>query len=129
MHTVLELCEQSDRVLAWATLAFLFFVTTLPFSASVLAGHVHVHLAVILYWANLAALGAALAWMVLHAGGRLVGPDHLEALVLVRRRLVFAQTFYALAAAVSLLSPVVGIVLFAVFQLFFIISPRIPFRV
>jgi uncharacterized membrane protein len=65
LHTVLGLCDRSDRMLAWAVLFFLFFVTTLPFAASVLADHVHISLAVVLYWLNLAALGATLAWLVL----------------------------------------------------------------
>lgn len=60
LHTVLALCARSDRTLAWAVLGFLFFVTTLPFPASVLADHVHIPLAVVLYWLNLALLGASL---------------------------------------------------------------------
>jgi uncharacterized membrane protein len=129
VHAVLELCERSDRTLAWAVLSFLFFVTTLPFTASVLADHAHLWLAVVLYWLNLAALGAALAWMVIHAGHGLVGADRSDGLTLVRRRLVLAQTLYALAALVVLLSPVASIIALAVVQLFFVVSPRLPVRV
>ena len=32
-HTILERCRASDRMLAWACLAFLFFVSTFPGSA------------------------------------------------------------------------------------------------
>ena len=49
-HTFLERCRRSDRMLSWATLGFLFFVSTLPFSASTLAEHTHLTLAVLLYW-------------------------------------------------------------------------------
>jgi uncharacterized membrane protein len=126
---VLEQCERSDRVLAWASLAFLFFVTTLPFTASALAGHVHLRLAVLVYWANLAALGATLAWVVTHVGRRLAGPDREFALTLIRRRLILAQSLYALAALGMLIDPVASIVALAVVQLFFVVSPRIPFRV
>lgn len=129
VHAVLELCERSDRTLAWAVLAFLFFVTTLPFTASVLADHTHLWLAVILYWLNLAALGATLAWMVLLAGRGLVAADRLDGLTLVRRRLVLAQALYALAALVVVVSPVASIVALAVVQLFFVVSPRLPVRV
>lgn len=129
LHTVLELCDRSDRMLAWAVLGFLFFVTTLPFSASVLADHVHVPLAVVLYWLNLAALGATLAWLVLHARARLVEPQHVPAVGLVRRRLVLAQSLYAVSALLTFASPVAAIVALAVVQLFFIVSPRLPFRV
>lgn len=128
LHTVLDLCARSDRMLAWAVLGFLFFVTTLPFTASVLADHAHVPLAVVLYWLNLAALGAGLAWMLFHAGAGLVEPQDQPAIGLVRRRLVLAQTLYAVAALVTLVSPVAAIVALAVVQLFFIVSPRLPFR-
>jgi uncharacterized membrane protein len=128
LHTVLELCDRSDRMLAWSVLSFLFFVTTLPFTASVLADHVHVPLAVVLYWLNLAALGVALAWLVLHAGRHLVEPQNVPAIGLVRRRLVLAQSLYAVAALLTFASPVAAIVALAVTQLFFIVSPRIPFR-
>jgi len=129
VHAVLGLCERSDRALAWAVLAFLFFVTTLPFTASVLADHAHLWLAVILYWLNLAALGATLGWMVVHAGHGLVGDDRRDGLTLVRRRLVLAQALYALAALLVLLSPVASIVGLALVQLFFVVSPRLPVRV
>jgi uncharacterized membrane protein len=127
VHAVLDLCRESDRTLSWAVLGFLFFVTTLPFAAAVLASHTHLGLAVALYWANLAALGATLAWAIVHARG-LVPPERVVGLSLVRRRLVLAQGLYAAAALVALLSPVASIVALAVVQLFFVVSPRTPFR-
>lgn len=129
IHTVLELCEQSDRTLAWAVLSYLFFVTTLPFAASVLADHAHVRLAVILYWSNLAALGATIGWVVVHAGSGLVPEERSEGLLLVRRRLLAAQGLYVLAVPVVFLSPVAGILWLGAVQLFFVVSPRLPFRI
>jgi uncharacterized membrane protein len=78
LHAVLDLCKESDRTLAWAVLAFLFFVTTLPFTASVLADHTRLWLAVILYWLNLLALGVTLAWAVVHAGSGLVAREQSD---------------------------------------------------
>jgi uncharacterized membrane protein len=129
VHAILDLCERSDRALAWAVLSFLFFVTTLPFTASVLADHTHLWLAVILYWLNLAALGVTLGWMVLHAGHGLVAEERRDGLTLVRRRLVLAQVLYALAALLVLVSPVASIAGLALVQLFFVVSPRLPVRV
>ena len=126
-HTFLERCRRSDRMLAWATLTFLFFVSTLPFSASTLAEHVHLSLAVGLYWANLLGLGLALGWQIWHADSAGLTDDP-GALSLVRRRLVLAQSLYAVAAALALLSPPAGIIGLAVVQLFFIVSPRLPVR-
>lgn len=127
LHAVLGLCSDSDRRLSWAALAFLFFVTTLPFSASVLAGHVHVRLAIVVYWVNLLALGAAIGWVIRQVA-LLTGPEQHEGLVLVRRRLYLAQALYAVAALLMVFSTTVSIVAFAVAQLFFMISPRLPFR-
>jgi uncharacterized membrane protein len=127
LHAVLDLCRESDRTLSWAVLGFLFFVTTLPFTASVLASHTHLGLAVALYWANLAALGATLAWGITHAR-TLVLPERVVGLSLVRRRLVLAQGLYAVAALVAFASPVASIVALALVQVLFIVSPRTPFR-
>jgi len=126
-HTFLERCRRSDRTLAWATLIFLFFVSTLPFAASTLAEHTDLTLAVLLYWANLLGLGATLGWQIWHAdrAGLVADPDQLS---LVRRRLLLAQSLYAVAAALSFLSPVAGIAGLALVQLFFIVSPRLPVR-
>jgi len=127
-HTFLERCQRSDRTLAWATLIFLFFVSTLPFAASTLAEHTDLTLAVLLYWSNLLGLGLTLGLQIWHAdrAGLVADPDELS---LVRRRLVLAQSLYAVAAALSFLSPPVGIAGLALVQLFFIVSPRLPVRV
>ncbi|GAA3833024.1 TMEM175 family protein [Nocardioides panacisoli] len=127
VHAVLDQARGSDRTLAWSVLTFLFFVTTLPFSASVLADHAHLRLAVALYWANLAMLGAGLAWQLWHVS-RAGLAEEGEALVLVRRRLVLAQALYAAAALLALLSPVAAIAGLALVQLFFMVSPRLPWR-
>jgi TMEM175 potassium channel family protein len=127
-HTFLDRCTSSDRTLAWICVLFLFFVSTLPFSASTLAEHVDLAVAVGLYWANLAGLGATLAWQLWHVQrARMV--DDRESITLVRRRLVLAQGMYAAAALVSLASPQWSIVALGVVQLFFVVSPRLPFRV
>ena len=137
-HTLLRQCRDSDRPLVWGCLAFLFFVTTLPFSASVLADHTDLALAVGLYWFNLAMLGLFLAWQLVHAvrvgldqnapTKSLRGRDR-AAFLLVRRRLVLAQALYAVAALLALASPQVAIGALAVVQLFFVVSPRLPWRV
>lgn len=93
-----------------------------------LALHVHLSLAVGLYWLNLFGLGTTLAWQISHVRrSRLT--DRVDALGLVRRRLVVAQVFYAVAALLALVSPAVSIVALAVAQLFFIVSPRLSLRI
>lgn len=127
LHTVLEQAREGDRPLSWYALGFLFFVTTLPFTASVLADNVHLRLAVVLYWLNLLLLGVTLAAQVWHIARAHLADDQ-EGLTLVRRRLVFAQVLYALATLLVLASPVAAVIGLAVVQLFFMVSPRIPWR-
>jgi uncharacterized membrane protein len=127
-HTFLERCRRSDRMLAWATLSFLFFVSTLPFSASTLAEHTHLTLAVLLYWGDLLGLGVTLGWQIFHADRHQLVHDPAD-LALVRRRLFLAQSLYAVAAAISFVSPPASIIGLALTQLFFIVSPRLPVRV
>jgi len=126
-HTFLDRCTRSDRTLAWICVLYLFFVSTLPFSASTLAEHVDLAVAVGLYWANLTGLGATLAWQLWHVQ-RAGMVDDRESITLVRRRLVLAQGMYAAAALVSLASPQWSIVALGAAQLFFVVSPRLPFR-
>jgi uncharacterized membrane protein len=126
-HTVLDRCTRSDRTLAWTCVLFLFFVSTLPFSASTLAEHVDLSVAVGLYWLNLAGLGLALAAQLWHLQRAGIADDR-GAIVLVRRRLVLAQGLYAVAALVALASAPWSIAALAAVQLFFVVSPRLPFR-
>jgi uncharacterized membrane protein len=128
VHTVLAQARGSDRTLAWSVLTFLFFVTTLPFAASTLADHVHLALAVGLYWLNLLMLGVTLGWQTQHLAASELATDG-AALRLVRRRLVFAQSLYAVAALLCFVSPVAAILGLAVVQLFFMVSPRLPWSV
>lgn len=126
-HTLLGLCARGDRTLTWLQLGFLFVVTLLPFSASVLAEFVTVRLAVALYWLNIALLGAGLALArrrMLRAD--LVGPDGLDRLSIFGRRIVIAQAGYAAAAVLCLLSTYASVAGLAVVELYFIISPRLP---
>src|SRR5215470_7264772 len=44
-HTLLTILGRCDRTLVWIHLGFLFVVTLLPFSAALLADHVHLKLA------------------------------------------------------------------------------------
>jgi TMEM175 potassium channel family protein len=67
-------------------------------------------------------------WLAVHTVLRLC-QDSDRALALVGRRLVLAQGLYAASAAVALLSPEAAIGALALVQLFFVVSPRLPWRV
>ena len=126
-HTLMSLTARTDRRLSWLQLGFLFVVTLLPFSASLLAEYVAVPLAVGLYWLNILFLGLALAASSGHmARGKLGENVDVAKLRIFRRRIVVAQGAYGLAALICLLNTYASVATLAAVQLYFIISPRVP---
>ena len=105
-NTQHDLLARSDRGYAWIHIAFLMAVTLVPFSTSLLAEFITYRTALLVYWFNIAFLGAALlaGWYRARAFG-LVKPDAPEgsdrALI---RRVVLAQILYASAVALCVFS-------------------------
>jgi uncharacterized membrane protein len=127
-HTLLGILGRCDRTLSWISLGFLFVVSLLPFSAALLAHYVHLRLAVGVYWLNILLLGAGLEAAARY-GRTLVSGDDQQArarLTTFRRRILFAQTLYALAALICLISTTASVIALALVQLYFIVSPRLP---
>jgi uncharacterized membrane protein len=60
-QTQLNYLKSSERHLTWLHLAFLFFVTLLPFSTGLLTSHIWLRTALLVYWANILLLGVMLA--------------------------------------------------------------------
>lgn len=61
-QTQLNHLRRSSRGLTWIHLGFLFVVTTIPFSTSLLAEHTGYRLALLVYWLNIFLMGATLYW-------------------------------------------------------------------
>jgi len=126
-HTLLGLCTRSDRNLSWLHVGYLFVVTLLPFSATVLADYVTVPLAVGVYWLNIFLLGIALAASSGYsARAELVSKPDLARLLIFRRRILIAQLGYGLTALICLLKTYASVAALAAVQLYIIISPHIP---
>lgn len=125
-NTQHDLLKSSDRGYAWIHIAFLMAVTLVPFSTSLLAEFITYRTALLVYWFNIAFLGAALlgAWYRAQAYG-LVKPDAPaganRALV---RRIVLAQILYAGAAALCIVSNYWSIGLIVAIQLQYAIGLR-----
>jgi uncharacterized membrane protein len=127
-HTLLSIFGRCDRTLTWINLGFLFVVSLLPFSAALLAHNVHLRVAVGAYWLNILFLGVMLEWSARY-GRRTLLPEEGQAaarLTTFRRRILIAQTLYALAALICFANTQASIVALAVVQLYFIVSPRLP---
>jgi hypothetical protein len=72
-------------------------------------------------------LGAGLEWSARHGRRALLPSEASQArarLAIFRRRILPAQTLYALAALICLISTVASVIALAVVQRYFIVSPR-----
>ncbi len=127
-HTLLSILGRSDRTLTWINLGFLFVVSLLPFSTALLA-HFHLRMAVGVYWLNILLLGAGLEWGARYGRKTFVPASAQQArsrLTTFRRRILLAQSLYALAALICLISTQASVIALAIVQLYFIFSPRLP---
>ena len=127
-HTLLSIFDRCDRTLTWIHLGFLFVVSLLPFSAALLAHYVHLRLAVGAYWLNILLLGVMLEWGARYGRKAFLSDDAQAAarLTTFRRRILIAQTLYALAALICFVNTQASVIALAIVQLYFIVSPRLP---
>lgn len=129
-QTQLSYVARADRHLSWIYLAFLAFVALMPFSTSLLAEFITLRLALLLYWANIAVLGAIiyLAWLYAIRSGLLREDVSAEVQRVVKRRIVVAQALYAFGALLSFtpLGTYGSIAWIVLVQLNFAVAPRIP---
>jgi len=127
--TQLGQLQRSNRNFAWIHLVFLFAVTMVPFSTLLLARYYWLQIALVEYWLNIVLLGASLL-----AGLEYGLRSHLfkeeetrDFAVLMRGRILGAQSLYAAATALSLIVPTwVSIALIILIQLNYVLAPRIP---
>jgi uncharacterized membrane protein len=125
-QTQLSHFARSDRHLTWINLAFLFAVSLMPFSTSLMAEFITLRSALLLYWLNILALGAVLyaSWRYAMRAG-LVEAD-LSAMIdrSVERRIIIAQALYAFGAALCLFSTYWSIGFIILVQLIYVVGPR-----
>lgn len=115
----------SDRNLTWIHIAFLFAVSIMPFSTTLLAGYPHYRIALLIYWANILLLGGVLYGSWGYAIRRSlvkndIGPDVPAA---VCRRIVIAQSLYAFGALLCIVSTYWSIAFIVLVQLNYAIAP------
>ncbi|HUO29103.1 MAG TPA: TMEM175 family protein [Bryobacteraceae bacterium] len=129
-QTQLNHLKRSDRSLSWMHIVFLFAVSMMPFSTSLLAGFMVYRTALLVYWLNIAVLGGALylTW-VCATGLGLVREDITpEAAVAIKRRIVIAQGLYAFGASLCWINTYVSIGFIVLVQLYYAFAPGRPRR-
>ncbi|HUN52209.1 MAG TPA: TMEM175 family protein [Candidatus Sulfotelmatobacter sp.] len=126
-QTQLNFFSHADRDLAWIHFGFLAVVSLLPFSTTLLAEFITLRLALLLYWANIFALGLLLYLSWAYASrAKLVkdaAPEGISAAV--RRRIVVAQALYAIGALLCLVDTTWSIGFIVLVQLNYAVAPRI----
>jgi len=127
-QTQISYFDRANRHLTWIHLGLLATVALMPFSTSLLAEYIDTRLAVILYWANIAAFGVFISgsWLYATRAGLLKEGAEAEASASITRRIFIAQALYAFGAALCLVSTYLSIAFIVLVQLNYAIAPRIP---
>ena len=127
-QTQLNQLERSNRDLTWLHFVFLAIVTVLPFSTRLLGDFLTFRTAFLVYWVNIALLGACLsvAWSYADHARLIREEAHGDISRAVKRRIVVAQSLYAIGALAALLNVTLGVTLILLIQLNYAIGPRLP---
>jgi uncharacterized membrane protein len=121
--------QRSDRHLTWIHLAFLIFVTLVPFTTALLSRFLDYRPAVLVYWLNIFCLGLVLLLALTYAKrAGYFGEDAeaAEAVAAMSRRIYIAQALYGGATVLCLVSPYLSVALIVLVQLNYVIAPNIP---
>jgi uncharacterized membrane protein len=125
-QTQLNHLAEGTRDLTWIHLGFLFTITLLPLSTRLLAEFITYRVALLIYWLNVLAPGLILYWSWKYAThADLIKPDTPEEVsASICKRVVIAQSLYALGAALCIINTWVSIGAILLVQLNYAIAPR-----
>jgi uncharacterized membrane protein len=128
-QTQLNFLARADRNLTWIHIGFLFAISILPFSTSLLAEFIGFRTALLVYWFNILLGGVALfgSWLYATRAGLArdnVTPEISKAL---EARVVIAQALYAFGAFLCVFSTYWSIAFIVLVQLNYAIAPKLPF--
>jgi uncharacterized membrane protein len=125
-QTQLNQLARADRNLAWIHIGFLCAVSLTPFTTSLLAEFIHYRTALLVYWFNILLLGLMLYWSWSYArrAGVLVEDLPKDIHLAVVRRIVIAQSFYAVGAALCVFGTYYSIAAIVLVQVNYAIAPR-----
>ncbi len=127
-QTQLSQLARSNRDLTWLHLTFLAIITVLPFTTRLLADFFAYRSAFLIYWANLFILGIAVyaTWAYAERAKLIRDDAPAELSDAFRRRVIIAQSLYAVGALVGLVNVPLGLALIILIRLNYAIAPRLP---
>jgi len=113
--------EKSDRNLNWICLFFLLFVSILPFTTGFLGEYMDFKISIGLYWLNIFLLGLVIYvhWDYAYHHDYISGTENEKKLTdkLIRKRIVVAQSLYALGALLCFINNYLSIIFIILVQL------------
>jgi uncharacterized membrane protein len=122
----LNLLTRSNRDYTWLQLGFLLTITLLPFTTALLAEFLSYRAALIVYWFNILIIGVMIlaSWKYAQRAG-LVKPDvPQEIQFAIDRRVIIAQSLYAVGAALCVFNTYWSIGFIVTLQLIYAVGPR-----
>ena len=124
-QTQLNHIREGSRDLTWIHLGFLFTITFLPLSTRLLAEFINYRSALLLYWLNILAPGVMLywSWKYVPRAGLLKDDTPYEVSKSICKRVVDAQSLYALGAALCVINTWVSIAAIVLVQLNYALAP------
>jgi uncharacterized membrane protein len=125
-QTQLNFVARSDRTLSWLHLAFLFSVSLMPFSTSLMAEYIAYRTALLVYWLNILLLGIVLylTWRYAVRAGLTSAEVTPTVRHSMERRILIAQGLYAFGALLCLHSTHWSIGFIFLVQAIYAIGPR-----
>jgi|GEM_PF-142708 len=126
-QTQLNFFERADRNLTWIHIAFLAIVALMPFSTALLAEFITFRTALVIYWLNILLAGIVIyaSWNYAVRKGLLKEDTPPEISAAMKRRVIVAQSLYALGAALCIFSTSWSIGFIVLVQLNYVIAPKI----
>jgi uncharacterized membrane protein len=124
-QTQLNHFSGTDRDLSWVHLAFLFVVSLMPFSTSLMSAFISYRVALLIYWLNILLLGVALlvSWRLALRHG-LVNEAERSRSYAIQRRIVTAQALYAVGAALCIFNTLASLGFIVLVQLNYALAPK-----
>jgi uncharacterized membrane protein len=123
-QTQLNQLARCHRSLTWMHLLFLFGVTLMPFSTRLLAEYPTARVALLWYWGDIVLVGVALyvSWLCAEQLHVLKPDIPPEVPLAIKRRIVVAQSLYAVGAVLCLINTYVSIAWIVLVQLNYVVA-------
>jgi uncharacterized membrane protein len=130
-HTVMSQIDRTDRIFLFLNIGFLMFVAFAPFPTRLIAEHIRgegARAATLTYGITLVLMAVLFnaLWLYASLGARLLRGDHDPKVVRgITRSYALGPATYLAATLISIVTPIVGVILFAAIAGFYILESSV----